>query len=92
MPTEDSGRKSRVAGDIPASQKEALKWYAHSRSTPDHKCSVSQLVRESVDQYLRDNREDLPEKAKEKLGSDFFDDDAEFDATDDSIDLEEIEA
>jgi len=71
MPTETT-RKSRVAGDIPANQKEAIKWVAHTRSTPDHKCSISLIVREAVDHYLRDY-DDLPQKAREQLGEDFFD-------------------
>ena len=63
--------KSRVATGIPTEQKDALKWLAHTRSSPDHECSVAMLLREAVEQYLM-NYEDLPQDAREKLPDDFF--------------------
>ena len=86
MATETT-RKSRVAGDIPAEQKEAIKWIAHTRSTPDHKCSIALIVREAVDHYLRDYDE-LPPKAREKLGEDFFESDDPLLTPDSETDLE----
>lgn len=69
MATETT-RKSRVAGDIPSDQKEAIKWIAHSRSTPEHSCSIAMLVREAIDTYLRVYPQ-MPETAREQLPDDF---------------------
>lgn len=87
MATETT-RKSRVAGDIPSDQKEAIKWIAHSRSTPEHSCSIAMLVREAIDTYLR-VYPDMPDSARSKLPDDFEQQDPVF-TPDGDIDIGEI--
>jgi len=86
--TTETTRKSRVAGDIPSDQKEAIKWITYARSTPEHSCSIAMLVREAIDTYLR-VYPDMPETARDQLPDDFEDQNPVF-TPDGDIDIDAI--
>ena len=50
----------------------ALEQLAFDRSTAHDKVTRAELIREAIDEYLRDNWEDLPEEAKDFLDEDMI--------------------
>lgn len=70
MSDQPTDTRSRIGARIDTDKKDALVKWAHSRTTPYQRVTISQIVREAVTEHLEQNYEQLPEEAKDDLDDD----------------------